>query len=77
MREGVRVVIGDINEAAGADLGRELGESALFIHCDLTSETSVPSLMDSGTDWLGGLDGVCQNAGLQFAAMVPDLSLEL
>lgn len=77
VHEGARVVIGDINEAAGTDLGREFGQSVRFIPCDVTSEKSIHALMNSGADWLGGLDGVCQNAGVQFAAMVPELSVEL
>jgi len=53
--EGARVAISDINEAAGTDLGREFGNSELFIPCDVTRETGIQAPINSGTTGSGGL----------------------
>lgn len=67
--EGARVVIGDRDDA-GADTAREFGAPVHFIKVDVTSEDSVRGLIDQGAAWLGGLDVLCQNAGLQHSGTV-------
>ncbi|MGB3899660.1 MAG: SDR family NAD(P)-dependent oxidoreductase [Mesorhizobium sp.] len=67
--EGARVVIGDRNDA-GAETAREFGSAVHFIQVDVTSENSVRDLIDQGAAWLGGLDVLCQNAGLQHSGAV-------
>lgn len=67
--EGARVVIGD-RDAAGIETAREFGASVHFIKVDVTSEDSVQNLIDQGVTWLGGLDVLCQNAGLQHSGAV-------
>lgn len=69
--EGARVVIGDRNEAGAATAG-ELGEAARFVKVDVTSEDSVRALIEEGANWLGGLDVLCQNAGLQHSGAVTE-----
>jgi NAD(P)-dependent dehydrogenase (short-subunit alcohol dehydrogenase family) len=63
--EGARVVIGDIDENAGRAVVAELGAAAHFVHVDVTSEESVANLIERSAEWLGGLDVLAQNAGLQ------------
>jgi NAD(P)-dependent dehydrogenase (short-subunit alcohol dehydrogenase family) len=72
VREGARVVIGDIAEEEGRAAARELGEAAHFIPCDVTKEDSVCNLIEVGVSWLGGLDALCQNAGLQHSGPVTE-----
>ena len=45
--EGAKVVIGDINEAAGRATVAELGPSTLFVKVDVTDEASVRQLIES------------------------------
>lgn len=68
--EGARVVIGDIDEQAGAAVVAEFGASVAFVAVDVTSETSVADLIARGADWLGGLDVLCQNAGVQHSGSI-------
>jgi dihydroanticapsin dehydrogenase len=63
--EGARVVIGDLAEEAGRAVVAELGDAAHFVQVDVTSEASVSNLIARGVEWLGGLDVLTQNAGLQ------------
>lgn len=73
--EGARVVIGDRDEA-GAKTAQEFGESTYFIKVDVTSESSVKNFIEEGVAWLGGLDVLCQNAGLQHSGAVTEFTSE-
>ncbi len=70
--EGAKVVIGDINEAAGRATVAELGPGTHFVKVDVTDEASVRQLIESAVAWLGGLDVLCQNAGLQHSGAVTE-----
>lgn len=70
--EGARVVIGDIDEAAGAAAVAELGEATHFLPVDVTREESVRAFIEGGVAHLGGLDVLCQNAGLQRSGPVTE-----
>lgn len=70
--EGAKVVIGDINEPAGRAAVAELGPSTHFVKVDVTDEASVRQLIESAVAWLGGLDVLCQNAGLQHSGAVTE-----
>jgi len=74
--EGARVVIGDINAEKGTATAAELGPSAHFIKVDLTQENSIRDLIEVGVSWLGGLDVLCQNAGVQIAGDLTDFTVE-
>lgn len=70
--EGARVVVGDLNEKAGQATVAELGKAAHFVAVDVTKEESVRNLIEKGVGWLGGLDVLVQNAGLQHSGKVTD-----
>jgi len=72
LQEEARVVVGDISTEAGAKLQEEMGSSLLFKKVDVTSEDHVRDFISSGVDWLGGLDVLVQNAGLQYSGSVTD-----
>jgi NAD(P)-dependent dehydrogenase (short-subunit alcohol dehydrogenase family) len=70
--EGARVVVADIDAAAGRRTADELGSGAHFIKADVTKEEEVRDLIERGVAWLGGLDVLVQNAGLQHSGFVTD-----
>lgn len=70
--EGARVFVADIDESAGAALVGDLGGQVAFHPVDLRSEDSVRDMVEAGVDWLGGLDILCQNAGLQRSGRVTE-----
>jgi dihydroanticapsin dehydrogenase len=72
LREGARLVIGDIDGAGGSSTAAELGSQCHFIQTDVTSEAGVRNLVDAGAEWLGGLDVLAQNAGLQHSGLVTE-----
>jgi NAD(P)-dependent dehydrogenase (short-subunit alcohol dehydrogenase family) len=70
--EGARVVVADIDAAAGRRTAAELGSGAHFIKADVTKEDEVRDLIERGVAWLGGLDVLVQNAGVQHSGFVTD-----
>lgn len=72
LAEGARVVVGDLNGEAGARLQQEMGGAMQFVRVDVTLEQSVADFIDAGVRWLGGLDVLVQNAGLQHSGTVTE-----
>jgi len=62
--EGAKVVIGDIQEAEGQAVAKELGDSAVFIRCNVTREDDVAALVDTAVSSFGSLDVMYNNAGV-------------
>ena len=62
--EGAVVVLGDIQEQAGAEMLSKLGDHARFKMCDVTSEEQVEALIQSAVDEFGKLDIMFNNAGI-------------
>lgn len=62
--EGARVVLGDIQENEGAAVARELGDNAVFLRCNVTSEEDVAALVDAAVSHFGKLDVMYNNAGV-------------
>jgi len=64
VEEGAKVVIGDIQDEAGTQLADELGDAAIFQHCDVTRESDVEALVNTAVDRFGQLDIMYNNAGV-------------
>lgn len=74
--EGARVMVGDLNREAGEALEKELGENVRFVPVDVRSEASVAALVAAAVEWMGGLDALCQNAGLLRVGKVEDFAAD-
>ncbi len=61
--EGARVVIGDIQDAAGEAVATSLGENATYVHCDVTREEDLAALVSAAPSAFGRLDIMVNNAG--------------
>lgn len=66
---GASVVIGDLLDAEGTALADALGERALFVHLDVTSETSWADAVAAAVG-LGGVDVLVNNAGIANAGRI-------
>ena len=67
VREGAKVVIGDIDEARGNALASELGDDAVFQVLDVTSESAWDAAVEVATSRWCRLDVVVNNAGMSGA----------
>ncbi|MFL6062572.1 MAG: glucose 1-dehydrogenase [Marmoricola sp.] len=62
--EGAQVVIGDLLDDEGAALAEELGESARYVHLDVTSEEDWKAAVDLTVAEFGKLNVLFNNAGI-------------
>ena len=62
--EGCKVVLGDIQQGPGAALAKELGNSAVFVQCNVTREADIAALVDRAVSEFGTLDIMFNNAGI-------------
>ncbi|MCP5189724.1 MAG: SDR family NAD(P)-dependent oxidoreductase [Pseudomonadales bacterium] len=65
--EGANIVVGDVDQAAMAQLRSDLAAQqieALVEHCDVTSADSLTALADAAEEAFGGIDLVFANAGI-------------
>ena len=68
VRQGARVVLMDRNALPGKALADELGEHAVFVHGDVTSESDVANALAEARRKWGRLHGVFHCAGILHAA---------
>ncbi len=64
VKEGAKVVLGDIQDDKGKAIAAELGSSAVFVHCNVTSEDDIARLVDTAVAKFGQLDIMYNNAGI-------------
>ncbi len=63
-KEGAKVVLCDVDEAAGEALATELGNGALFYKVDVTNREAVQVWVDDVVEKLGSVDVLVNNAGI-------------
>lgn len=73
--EGARVVIADITDADGEALAAELGQGALYHHLDVTDEVDWQRVVADVAGRWGGIDGLVNNAGINFSAALSGTGL--
>jgi NAD(P)-dependent dehydrogenase (short-subunit alcohol dehydrogenase family) len=64
---GARVMVADVNDAAGEELVSALGGNARFVHTDVTQEHSVQRAVEGALEAFGGLHGAINCAGIGLA----------
>ena len=60
--EGAKVAVADLDQAAGAALAEAI--DGMFVEVDVTSAAAVESLYDAVAERFGGIDILCNNAGI-------------
>lgn len=74
-REGARVAVVDIQDAAGQETAqaiREQGGEALYLRADVSSAEEVQGMVARAIEQLGGLDILHNNAGISVRLPVAD-----
>ena len=61
---GAKLAIGDVLDERGRETARVLGEAAVYVHLDVTSETDWQAAIDAVLGRWGKLDILVNNAGL-------------
>ena len=66
--QGLKIVVADIDEAGGAgcvEAIRAAGGEAVFVHCDVTRDEQVRTMVDHAVTAYGRLDYAFNNAGIE------------
>ena len=76
VRDGAKVALWDVNDAAGQALAEELGGPgrAIYLHCDVSSKAQVDAALAATSAALGTVDGLVNNAGIFRAADFLDIT---
>jgi 3alpha(or 20beta)-hydroxysteroid dehydrogenase len=74
--EGASVAIADVAEEPGELLAKELGESALFVGHDVSSESSWSSLVEEAEKRFGPVGVLVNNAGILRFNAIEETSVE-
>lgn len=75
VEHGARVVIGDVMDAAGEALAAELGDSAVFVHQDVSEEADWALAVNAALA-LGPLNVLVNNAAILHMASITDTTPE-
>lgn len=71
---GAKVVLASNQQAEGEALQKELGERSIFVHADVSDESSVQQMVERAQKYFGRLDGVHCNAGVWRKGSVLDFN---
>jgi NAD(P)-dependent dehydrogenase (short-subunit alcohol dehydrogenase family) len=66
--EGANVVLADVNDEAGETAAAVIGDSARYVHADVSREADAKAMVGTAVDAFGRLDILYNNAGV----MLPD-----
>jgi len=61
--EGATVVLADVGDERGEAIAKGLGDSARYVHVDVSEEGAIERAIDESVSAFGGLDCVFNNAG--------------
>lgn len=75
-REGANVVVADVRGDAVVRVAQSLGERALAVSCDVRRDDDLQRLADTTTSTFGRIDGLVNNAGVNFAKAFLDTTTE-
>lgn len=76
IEEGAKVVLTDLNEEKGQALAKSLGENALFIKQNVTSEEDWKAVVEATEKHFGAIHVLINNAGITLAKSILDTALD-
>ena len=74
--EGAKVVLTDLNEEKGQALATELGENAVFVKQNVTSEEDWATVLATAEEKFGPVNVLVNNAGISVNKFMLDMSVE-
>ena len=75
VRDGIVVVVGDVNVQALESVREELGHAVRTLRCDVSKESDVEALASLAIEEFGRLDIAFANAGIGSSAAIVDIDI--
>lgn len=72
-KQGAKVIVADINDEKGEAVARSIGDSAMFVHLDVTKEADWKRLADAVEAKFGAITLLVNNAGITEMLSVEDM----
>jgi 3-oxoacyl-[acyl-carrier protein] reductase len=63
-REGAKVAVLDVEEKAGRAVAEDIGDSAIFVRCDVAKRADIDAAIAATLEAFGSLDILVNNAGV-------------
>lgn len=76
LAEGATVTLVDIDAARGKTLEQEFAPRVRFVQADLADEAQIRAAVLAAEGWMGGIDTLCLNAGVQISGRIDELPVE-
>ena len=76
IKQGAKVVLTDLNEEKGEALAAELGENAIFVKQDVTSEQGWADVVAKAEETFGPVNVLVNNAGISLNKFILEMSLD-
>ena len=76
VKEGAKVVLTDLNEKDGDTVAAQIGENALFVKHDISSEDGWKEVIARTEERFGGVDILVNNAAILIGGTIEDTTLE-
>src|SRR5688500_10587390 len=76
VREGARVLIGDVQDADGEKVAAGLGDAAVYQRLDVRSPRDWERAVAAVEHHFGRLDGLVNNAGISRAGSIEEMLLD-
>jgi 3alpha(or 20beta)-hydroxysteroid dehydrogenase len=73
--EGARVAIADLRDELGEQVAKQIGDAAIYLHLDVTSEPDWRGAVERVVAHFGGLDVLVNNAGVLHLAALEETEL--
>lgn len=76
IQEGAKVAVVDIDSERGAKVEQRFPETVKFFRADLSSESDIRAVVAKAAEWMGGLNTLCLNAGIQISGNISGFATE-
>ena len=73
--EGAQVVFGDVLDADGERVAKDVGEASRYVHLDVTQPDDWTAAVATAIEEFGGVDILVNNAGILNVGMIEDYEL--
>ena len=73
---GAKVIVADVLDDVGQETANKLGDAAAYIHLDVTKEADWRAAVDLAETRFGGLDVLCNNAGVFTGLGIDEATLD-